>query len=179
MGRVACEVLVTPGCASWPGRSQPARVPAGLQKIAGGTIDEIGYNDASLGFDSGTCGVINVLQHPIGRHRMGVDTGGAGDQGLMFGLACDRDAGTDAAAPIMLAHKLVRRLSEVRRAGLLDFLRPDGKVGRSAWSTWTASRGAIDAHRWSPHSTPTSPSRRFRAGVRHHVIDPVRSARKW
>ena len=91
-----------------------------------GVIHDIGYTDAAFGFDSKTCGILNSIQSQSPDIAMGVDTGGAGDQGLMFGYACDETPEL-MPMPIMLAHKLVRQLSEVRRAGRLDFLRPDGK----------------------------------------------------
>jgi S-adenosylmethionine synthetase len=97
-----------------------------VPKLARDVIRDIGYTDAAYGFDATTCGVINVLQSQSPDIAMGVDTGGAGDQGLMFGYACDETPEL-MPLPIMLAHKLVRRLSEVRRAGILDYLRPDGK----------------------------------------------------
>src|SRR5207302_2763844 len=94
--------------------------------IVRGVIREVGYTRAKYGFDADTCAVISSLKRQSPDIAMGVDTGGAGDQGLMFGYACDE---TDELMPlpIVLAHKLVRRLSEVRKAGQLPFLRPDGK----------------------------------------------------
>jgi S-adenosylmethionine synthetase len=94
--------------------------------IVRGVIRDVGYTRAKYGFDADTCAVISSLKRQSPDIAMGVDTGGAGDQGLMFGYACDE---TDELMPlpIVLAHKLVRRLSEVRKAGQLPFLRPDGK----------------------------------------------------
>jgi S-adenosylmethionine synthetase len=94
--------------------------------VARETIRDIGYTDAAFGFDFQTCGVLNAIQGQSPDIAMGVDPGGAGDQGMMFGYACDETPEL-MPLPIMLAHKLVRRLSEVRRAGVLDWLRPDGK----------------------------------------------------
>jgi S-adenosylmethionine synthetase len=126
-GRVACEVLVTTGLCVVAGEitTQPD-CHLDIQQLAREAINEIGYNDAAYGFDGKTCGVINALQQQSADIAMGVDTGGAGDQGLMFGYACDETPEL-MPLPIMMAHKLVRRLSEVRRSGALDFLRPDGK----------------------------------------------------
>jgi S-adenosylmethionine synthetase len=89
-------------------------------------IRDVGYTRAKFGFDAETCAVISSIKRQSPDIAMGVDTGGAGDQGLMFGYACDE---TDELMPlpIMLAHKLARRLSEIRKAGKVDFLRPDGK----------------------------------------------------
>src|SRR5207302_4359004 len=94
--------------------------------IVRGVIREVGYTRAKYGFDADTCAVISSLKRQSPDIAMGVDTGGAGDQGLMFGYACNE---TDELMPlpIILAHKLCRQLSEVRRSGKLDFLRPDGK----------------------------------------------------
>jgi S-adenosylmethionine synthetase len=89
-------------------------------------ICEIGYDDASYGYDGNTCGIVDAIQTQSPDIAMGVDTGGAGDQGLMFGYACDETAEL-MPLPIMVAHKLVKRLSDARREGVLDFLRADGK----------------------------------------------------
>src|ERR1043166_2667106 len=124
-GRVACEVLVTTGICVVSGEIT-TNCYVDVPTIARDTIREIGYTDAAFGFDCKTCGVLNTIQGQSPDIAMGVDPGGAGDQGLMFGYACDETAEL-MPMPIMLAHKLTRRLSEVRRAGLVDFLRPDGK----------------------------------------------------
>jgi S-adenosylmethionine synthetase len=124
-GRVACEVLVTTGLCIVAGEITTTCY-VDVPKLARSVINDIGYTDAAYGFDGETCGVVSVLQSQSPDIAMGVDTGGAGDQGLMFGYACDETPEL-MPLPIMLAHKLVRRLSEVRRAGTLDYLRPDGK----------------------------------------------------
>jgi S-adenosylmethionine synthetase len=94
--------------------------------VARETIREIGYTDAAFGFDSKTCGVLNTIQSQSPDIAMGVDTGGAGDQGLMFGYACNETEEL-MPMPIQLAHRLCERLSEVRKTGKLSYLRPDGK----------------------------------------------------
>src|SRR5437762_260357 len=124
-GRVACEVLVTTGICVVSGEITTTTY-VDVPKLARAVIHDIGYTDAEMGFDSKTCGVLNTIQAQSPDIAMGVDTGGAGDQGLMFGYACDETPEL-MPLPIMLAHKLVRQLSEVRRAGKLKFLRPDGK----------------------------------------------------
>src|ERR1700751_4878051 len=124
-GRVACEVLVTTGICVVSGEIT-TRTYVDVPKLARSVIADIGYTDADMGFDAKTCGVLNTIQSQSPDIAMGVDTGGAGDQGMMFGYACDETAEL-MPMPIMLAHKLVRQLSEVRRAKTLDFLRPDGK----------------------------------------------------
>src|SRR4051812_13115610 len=124
-GRVACEVLVTTGTCIVAGEIT-TNCYVDVPKIARDTIAEIGYTDAAFGFDAKTCGVHNLIQSQSPDIAMGVDTGGAGDQGLMFGYACDE---TDELMPlpIQLAHRLCEKLSQVRRAGTLKYLRPDGK----------------------------------------------------
>ena len=124
-GRVACETLVTTGLAMIAGEIT-TKTYVDFPSIVRSTIREIGYTRAKYGFDSETCAVISSIDPQSPDIAQGVDTGGAGDQGLMFGFAC-RETEELMPLPIMLAHKLVRRLSEVRKANDLDFLRPDGK----------------------------------------------------
>src|SRR5512147_2142204 len=124
-GRVACEVLVTTGICVVAGEITTTTY-VDVPKLAREVINDIGFNDARMGFDAKTCGVLNTIQSQSPDIAMGVDTGGAGDQGLMFGYACDETAEL-MPVPIMMAHKLVQRLSEARRNKEVDFLRPDGK----------------------------------------------------
>src|SRR6185369_6379786 len=124
-GRVACEVLVTTGICVVSGEITTTSY-VDVPKLARQVIHEIGYTDAEMGFDSKTCGVLNTIQSQSPDIAMGVDTGGAGDQGLMFGYACDETAEL-MPLPIVLAHKLCKRLSDSRKAGELKYLRPDGK----------------------------------------------------
>ena len=171
MGRVACEVLVTTGLCVVAGEiTTRPECRLDIQRIARDTINEIGYNDARFGYDGKTCGVLNVLQQQSGDIAMGVDTGGAGDQGLMFGYACDETPEL-MPLPIMMAHKLVRRLSEVRRAGMVDFLRPDGKSQVSVEYV-DGKPVRIDAVVVSTQHADI-PIETVRAGVREHVIDAV------
>ena len=124
-GRVACETLVTTGIVYVAGEITTRHtidVPAVVRKV----IKEIGYDDASHGFDYKTCGIITAIQKQSPDIAMGVNKGGAGDQGMMFGYATN-ETREMMPMPITLAHKLVRRLAEVRKKGILDFLRPDGK----------------------------------------------------
>jgi S-adenosylmethionine synthetase len=125
IGRVACETLVTTGLAMISGEIT-TKTYVDFPSIVRNTIREIGYTRAKYGFDSDTCAVVSSIDPQSPDIAQGVDTGGAGDQGLMFGYA-SRETVELMPMPIVLAHKLVRRLSEVRKSNDLDFLRPDGK----------------------------------------------------
>jgi S-adenosylmethionine synthetase len=125
VGRVACETLVTTGLAMISGEIT-TKTYVDFPSIVRNTIRDIGYTRAKYGFDSETCAVISSIDPQSPDIAQGVDTGGAGDQGLMFGYAV-RETPELMPLPIMLAHKLTRRLTEVRKGNELDFLRPDGK----------------------------------------------------
>ena len=125
MGRVACETLVTTGLVVVAGEIT-TKTYVDFSDIARQVIRDVGYTRAKYGFDADTCGVISTIKKQSGDIAMGVDTGGAGDQGLMFGFACDETEEL-MPMPIQLAHQLTHRLAHVRKQGIVGFLRPDGK----------------------------------------------------
>jgi len=125
VARVACETLVTTGLAIIAGEIT-TNCYVDFQKVVRDVIKDVGYTRAKFGFDYETCSVLSAIHEQSRDIGQGVDTGGAGDQGLMFGYACTETPEL-MPLPIMLAHKLVRGLSEARRQNTLDYLRPDGK----------------------------------------------------
>jgi S-adenosylmethionine synthetase len=125
MSRVACETLVTTGVAIVAGEITTNAV-IDYQKVVRDTIAEVGYTRGKYGFDAETCAVLSSIHSQSPDIAMGVDTGGAGDQGLMFGFACTETEEL-MPLPIMLAHRLTKGLSCARRDGTLNYLRPDGK----------------------------------------------------
>ncbi len=125
MGRVACETLLTTGLVVVAGEITTACY-VDIPRVARETIRQVGYTRAKYGFDYETCGVITAIDEQSSDIAMGVDALGAGDQGLMFGYACTETTEL-MPLPIMLSHKLVQRLTERRKSGAIDYLRPDGK----------------------------------------------------
>jgi S-adenosylmethionine synthetase len=167
--RVACETLVTTGLAVVAGEIT-TKAKVNYKDIIRDTIAEIGYDNAEYGYDSNTCSVIDAIGTQSPDISQGVDTGGAGDQGLMFGFACNETPEL-MPMPIQMAHNLTRRLSEVRRDGTIPYLRPDGK-----------SQVSIEYRDGRPFrveavviSTQTAdvPIEQIRADVMEKVIKPV------
>jgi S-adenosylmethionine synthetase len=169
-GRVACETLVTTGLCLVAGEITTTTY-VDVPKLVRGVIADIGYTDAAFGFDSKTCGILNVIQSQSPDIAMGVDTGGAGDQGLMFGYACDETAEL-MPLPIMLAHKLVRQLSDVRRSGKLKYLRPDGKSQVSVEYV-DGKPKRITAVVLSTQHDDDVTTEQLQKDVKKYVIDPV------
>lgn len=168
-GRVACETLVTTGLCMVAGEiTTTANID--FKRIARDTIREIGYNDASYCFDSQSCAVITAIDEQSPDIAIGVDPGGAGDQGLMFGYACNETPEL-MPLPIMLAHHLVRRMTDARRANELDFLRPDSKSQVTVEYT-DGKPSRIDAVVVSTQHDPIDQAE-LRARVKEVIIDTV------
>ena len=166
-GRVACETLVTTGCAIIAGEIT-TDCYVDFTKVVRDTIREVGYTRAKYGFDCDTCAVISTVQEQSPDIAMGVDTGGAGDQGMMFGFAC-RETAELMPMPIMMAHKLVRKVSELRRSGVLKWSRPDGK-SQVTVEYQNGQPVRIDTVVFSIQHSPTVDQAKISADLMDHVI---------
>ena len=169
-GRVACETMVTTGLAFIAGEIT-TDVYVDFPSVVRETIKGIGYTRAKYGFDYATCAVISSIDPQSPDIAMGVDPGGAGDQGLMFGFACNETPEL-MPMPIMLAHKLTRRLTEARRTGELEWLRPDGKSQVTVEYEGDTPR-RVEAVVVSCQHSDTISIRELREEIRETVIDRV------
>ncbi|MFN7983411.1 MAG: methionine adenosyltransferase [Vicinamibacterales bacterium] len=170
VARVACETLVTTGLAVVAGEITTSAVIE-YQDIVRAAITDVGYTRAKFGFDAETCAVLSTIHKQSRDIAQGVDTGGAGDQGLMFGFACTETAEL-MPLPIMLAHKLTRGLSDARRTGGLDYLRPDGK---SQVTVEYEGRKPlrVDAIVVSTQHSPDVTNEQMFADIRSKIINPL------
>ena len=166
--RVACETLTATGLVVIAGEIT-TKAYVDFQNLVRGTIASIGYNNALYGFDSNTCAVISSINKQSGDIAMGVDTGGAGDQGMMFGYACNETAEL-MPAPISFAHKLCMRLSEVRKHGKLPYLRPDGKSQVTVEYDENRKPVRVDAVVISTQHSETVGNDELRSDILKHVI---------
>jgi S-adenosylmethionine synthetase len=169
-GRVACETLVTTGLCMVAGEITTS-AKLDFTNIARETIREVGYTRPEFGFDYQNCAVVNCIDEQSADIAMGVDPGGAGDQGLMFGFACDETPEL-MPMPIHLAHQLVRKLSEVRRSDELDYLRPDGK-SQVTIEYIDGKPARVDAVVISSQHSDSVETEKLRHEIAEHVIRPV------
>src|SRR3979411_264482 len=169
--RVACETLTATGLVVIAGEIT-TKTYVDFQKIVRGVVQSIGYDNALYGFDSNTCAVISSINKQSGDIAMGVDTGGAGDQGMMFGFACNETPEL-MPLPISLAHKLAQKLSEVRKNGLMSYLRPGGKSQVTVEYDANHSPVRVDAVVISTQHAETVGNEELRADILKNVIQAV------
>ena len=169
-GRVACETLVTTGLVVVAGEITTTAI-IDYDDLIRKTVEQVGYDNALFGFDSTTCAVMCTIKRQSPDIAMGVDTGGAGDQGLMFGYACDETEEL-MPMPIQLAHRLTQRLSEVRKNKKVDFLRPDGKSQVSV-EYRNGKPFRVDTVVISTQHSDTVPTEDLRHAIMEYVIKPI------
>jgi S-adenosylmethionine synthetase len=169
--RVACETLTCTGLVVVAGEIT-TKAYVDFQSIVRGTVASIGYDNALYGFDSNTCSVISTINKQSGDIAMGVDTGGAGDQGMMFGYATNETPEL-MPAPVSLAHKLAQKLSEVRKSGLMAYLRPDGKSQVTVEYDSNNKPVRVDAVVISTQHAENIGNDELRADILKHVIQAV------
>ena len=174
-GRVACECLVTTGLVLVAGEIKTTCY-VDIPKIARQTIHDIGYNDATYGFDSKACAVLTSIDEQSPDIAQGVDPGGAGDQGMMFGFAC-KETKELMPLPITLAHKLTKKLADVRRKNGLKYLRPDGKAQVTVEYEAMGKPKKVTAVVLSTQHAPEATQARIKKDIIEHVIKPV--CGKW
>jgi len=173
-GRVACETLVTTGLIVVSGEITTS-AHVNYDELARETVRQIGYDNAQYGFDSNTCAVVCTVKRQSPDIALGVDTGGAGDQGLMFGYACDETEEL-MPMPILLAHRLTQRLSEVRKSKKVNFLRPDGK-SQVTVEYRDGKPYRVDCVVISTQHGDAVSNEELRAAIMEHVIKPIIPAR--
>lgn len=171
MSRVACETLTCTGLVVIAGEIT-TQAYVDFQTLVRDTVSAIGYNDAQFGFDSNTCAVISTINKQSGDIAMGVDTGGAGDQGMMFGYATNETPEL-MPTPISLAHQLARKLSEVRKSGLMGYLRPDGKSQVTVEYDADNKPVRVDAVVISTQHADSVHNDQLRGDILKHVIQAV------
>ncbi len=169
--RVACETLTATGLVVIAGEIT-TQAYVDFQSLVRGVVASIGYDNALYGFDSNTCAVISTINKQSGDIAMGVDTGGAGDQGMMFGYATNETEEL-MPLPISLAHRLTRRLTDVRKGGKLPYLRPDGKSQVTVEYDERGLPARVDAVVISTQHSETVTTDQLRADVLKHVIQFV------
>ena len=177
--RVACETLTCTGLVVIAGEITTSAY-VDFQALVRGVVSAIGYDNALYGFDSNTCAVISSINKQSGDIAMGVDTGGAGDQGMMFGYATNETPEL-MPTPISLAHKLVLKLTEVRKNGRLQYLRPDGKSQVTVEYDESGRPQRIDAVVISTQHADSVTTEQLRADILKHVIQatlPSKLARR-
>ncbi len=169
-GRVGCETLVTTGLAVVSGEITTTAI-LDYDSLVRDTIRGVGYDRAKYGFDAETCAVMCTVKRQSPDIAMGVDTGGAGDQGLMFGFACDETEEL-MPMPIQLAHRLTQRLSEVRKTKKVDFLRPDGK-SQVTIEYRNGQPARVDCVVISTQHSERVSSKELHEAIMEHVIKPI------
>ncbi len=171
LSRVACETLVTTGMVFIAGEIT-TKTYVDIPGLVRQTIRDIGYTRAKYGFDYETCAVITSIDKQSGDIAMGVDTGGAGDQGLMFGYACNETSEL-MPLPLSLAHKLSMKLTDVRKQDVLEYLRPDGKTQVSIEYTRDGRPVKVDTVVISTQHSPDITLKEIREDLIEKVIKPV------
>ncbi|MFZ3210538.1 MAG: methionine adenosyltransferase [Terriglobales bacterium] len=169
--RVACETLMTTGLAFIAGEIT-TKAYVDFPAIVRGTVMSVGYTDAAYGFDHETCAVISSIHEQSPDIAMGVDPGGAGDQGMMFGYASNETEEL-MPMPITLAHRLTHRLAEIRKSGQLDWLRPDGKSQVTVEYDQNHRPVRVDAVVVSTQHSEVVDNKKLRAEILQHVIQAV------
>jgi S-adenosylmethionine synthetase len=169
--RVACETLTATGLVVIAGEIT-TKAYVDFQTVVRGTVAAIGYDNALYGFDANTCAVVSSINKQSGDIALGVDTGGAGDQGMMFGYAVNENEEL-MPTPISLAHKLTQRLSLIRKNGTLPFLRPDGKSQVTVEYDSNGKVLRVDAVVISTQHAETVSNDELRSSILKHVIQAV------